>query len=298
MRRALYDPQQGYYTRHIRTVGRRGDFTTLPQKDSMLAKRIAEWIQASRAGYRHLIEIGAGTGELACGIWKSLGWWRRLRWRIHIVDVSLPLRQKQQATLRGMPVRWHDSMESALQAAGGRALIYSNELPDAFPCRVFQDDNGRWREVFVSIAEGCESLRDAEPPDSSIFDIMHPAGQRVEVHASYREWLAGWAPHWRGGRMLTIDYGAEAEVLYHRRPRGTLRGYLLHQRLEGVDLLAAPGRCDLTCDINFTDLDRWGAGLGWKTLRRESLRDFLQLPDQSRLADVCDAFRVLEQQTS
>ena len=36
--------------------------------------------------------------------------------------------------------------------------------------------------------------------------------------------------------MLTIDYGATADALYHRRPRGTLRAYLFQQRLEGPDI--------------------------------------------------------------
>lgn len=295
MRGALYDPERGYYTHHIRTVGRRGDFTTLPQTDRLLARRIAAWLQASRDGCRHVIEIGAGTGELALGVWKSLGWWRRFRWQFHIVDVSTPLRQRQKVTLRGVPICWHNSMESALQAAGGRALIYSNELPDAFPCRVFQKNAGQWREVFVSKAGRREILRDTKPPASSVFEIPHPEGQRVEVHPSYRDWIAGWAAHWKDGRMLTIDYGAEVATLYHRRPRGTLRGYLLHQRLEGADLLAAPGRCDLTCDVNFTDLDRWGSAHGWETARHQTLREFLDLPQHSPSAGVYEAFRVLEQ---
>ena len=29
------------------------------------------------------------------------------------------------------------------------------------------------------------------------------------------------------GRLLTIDYGARATTLYHRRPKGSLRAYLL-----------------------------------------------------------------------
>ncbi len=298
MQGALYDPLSGYYTRHIRTVGRTGDFTTLPQLDGLLARRIAAWLHASRGGCRHVIEIGAGTGELALGVWKSLGWWRRLRWQFHIVDVSPPLRQRQKATLRGVPVHWHDTMQSALQATGGRALIYSNELPDAFPCRVFEKKAGQWQEVFVSTSGRREILRETHPPASSVFDIPHPEGQRVEVHTSYRDWLAGWAPHWKDGRMLTIDYGAEAATLYRRRLQGSLRGYFMHQRLYGVDLLAAPGRCDLTCDVNFTDLELWGADHGWRTARHQTLREFLDLPQNSPLAGVCEAFRMLEQRTA
>jgi len=36
--------------------------------------------------------------------------------------------------------------------------------------------------------------------------------------------------------MLTIDYGDTCPALYLRRPRGTLRAYAHHQRLEGYDV--------------------------------------------------------------
>src|SRR5690606_20096595 len=66
-----------------------------------------------------------------------------------------------------------------------------------------------------------------------------------------------WLPSWKSGRMLTIDYGATAETLYHRRPRGTVRAYLLQQRLEGPAIYENVGRQDLTADVNFTDLQNW-----------------------------------------
>lgn len=87
--------------------------------------------------------------------------------------------------------------------------------------------------------------------------VAHPPGQRIEVHESYHQWLADWMPGWKTGRMLTIDYGAEAAALYHRRPRGSLRAYLLQQRLEGPAVYGNPGRQDITADVNFTDLREW-----------------------------------------
>ena len=57
--------------------------------------------------------------------------------------------------------------------------------------------------------------------------------------------------------MLTIDYGGAAEDIYHRRPRGTIRAYLLQHRLEGPAVYENPGRQDLTADVNFTDLIEW-----------------------------------------
>ncbi len=64
-------------------------------------------------------------------------------------------------------------------------------------------------------------------------------------------------PSWKAGRMLTIDYGADSNQIYHRRPRGTVRAYLLQQRLEGPAIYQNVGRQDITADVNFTDLQNW-----------------------------------------
>jgi SAM-dependent MidA family methyltransferase len=64
--------------------------------------------------------------------------------------------------------------------------------------------------------------------------------------------------------MLTIDYGANsAEEIYDRRPGGTMRAYHRQQRIEGGGIYARFGRQDLTSDVNFADLVRWGEALGW-----------------------------------
>ena len=42
MPRALYDPQKGYYSRRIETVGGRGDFTTAPMISDHLAHAIGK----------------------------------------------------------------------------------------------------------------------------------------------------------------------------------------------------------------------------------------------------------------
>ena len=47
MRRALYDPVRGYYSRRITGVGKRGDFTTAPMLSEAPARAIAAW--AARA---------------------------------------------------------------------------------------------------------------------------------------------------------------------------------------------------------------------------------------------------------
>lgn len=300
MELALHDPERGYYARRIRGVGRGGDFTTTPMLTPALGKAVAAWAEGAMkaSGCRDLVELGPGEGLLAAAVMKHLPWWRRIRTRLHLVERSAPLREKQAARLGGGAV-WHDSVESALEACGGKACLYSNEFADAFPVRRFRREESGWSELFLRPAEEWRPCN--ELPDSSLFEIPHPAGQIVEVAESYRDWLHGWLPRWKAGRMLTIDYGAEAAVLYHRRPRGSLRAYLMQQRIEGPGIYENPGRQDLTADVNFSDLERWSAPWAM-TVGLVSQREFLSPfagPEDAALMDehgAGGAFQVLEQQ--
>lgn len=297
MNLALHDPERGYYTRRIRGVGKTGDFTTTPMISESLGKAIASWAVAAmrESKTRNLIELGPGEGYLAATVIKHLPWWRRPT--LHLVETSEPLRKKQKALL-GKRVHWHDSIESALEACKGNACIYSNEFADAFPVRIFRKNHDDWSELHLApeeIWKKCASL-----PDSSIFELNFSNGQRVEVSEAYHDWLKGWLPIWKSGRVLTIDYGAPATELYHRRPRGSVRAYLLQQRIEGPQVADYPGRQDITADVNFTDIQRWSAPQ-LRTIRLIPQREFL-LP-YARISDAWvthqdgagDAFRVLDQ---
>ena len=308
MRRALHDPQHGYYARRISGVGRRGDFTTAPMLSATPARAIAAWAaRALRAtACRDLIEIGPGEGALAAAVMDHLPWRLRWRTRLHLVETSAPLAALQRKAL-GRRARWHESPAAALAACAGRAVIFSNELVDAFPVRRFQHTPDGWRELAVAVdAAGTvvESLLAPAPlPESSGFGARHPPWQWIEVHDSYRRWLADWLPQWRAGRLLTIDYGAAADALYHRQPRGSVRAYLFQQRLDGPAIYQNPGRQDLTADVNFTDLIRWSEP--WAGAPRlQSLAGFLREaadpanPADRALTDECGAggaFQVLDQ---
>jgi SAM-dependent MidA family methyltransferase len=106
MREALYNPAFGYYSTRIHTVGRRGDFSTMATLDRSLAKGIAEWIHEKKI--RDVIEVGAGSGQLARDVLDALGWWRRRNLRYHIVEISPPLREAQRSLLKGCRVEWHE----------------------------------------------------------------------------------------------------------------------------------------------------------------------------------------------
>ena len=298
MAQALHDPVHGYYARRINAVGRRGDFTTAPMLSETPARAIAKW--AARAlretRCRDLIEIGPGEGTLAAVVLKNLPLGLRWKTRLHLVETSRPLVVRQRDLL-GHRATWHLTMGQALAACGGNAVIYSNELVDAFPVRRFQKTALGWQELAVRIdalKHAHESLLPpAELPDSSAFLDSHPPGQWVEVHESYHRELAAWMPGWHSGRFLTIDYGSEIQDLYHRRPRGTVRGYFHQQRLEGPAIYANPGHQDLTADVNFTDLRNWSQP--WVSGQHlETFGEFLGT--SSALREAGDAFLVLDQQ--
>lgn len=294
MEQALFAPDTGYYSARIRTVGRQGDFTTSATVSNLLGEGIARWISSElqrQKEVRAVIEVGGGDGSLSIAVRKALGWWqrRKLAWRM--VETSPILKTRQQERLNGAPVHWHETVESALQACGGRALIFHNELVDAFPVMLleWEASQGTWQEVWVvpDRAGWRETLRPLTVPTEehgafsalTHWQAQNPPPQRrqrVELHRSFRSWLQHWARHWQQGAMLTVDYGDHFPQLYHRRPQGTLRAYLLHQRLVGAELYQNMGRQDITADVNFSDLLHWGEALGWREGQVTSQADFLK----------------------
>ena len=298
MRRALYDPERGYYTARIKTVGARGDFSTSATLSPLLGKAIARWLrdESAATGVRTLIEVGGGDGSLMQAALDGLGWWQRRRFEVFMVDASPVLVQQQKQRL-GKKVRaWFPTLPEALAAGEGRALIFHNELLDAFPVDLVQGDGEAWHEVWLRQEAG--QVREELRPlslDAGLFSVLRsaPSGRR-ELQGSVHAWLQDWLPQWRAGAMLTIDYGDVLPALYQRRPQGTLRAYLMQQRLTGLEVYLNPGRQDITCDVNFTDVRAWLAAAGMKETLYETQAAFIRqrvaVPSRSR-----DAFVIHEQ---
>jgi SAM-dependent MidA family methyltransferase len=303
--RALFDPEHGYYTRNILTVGARGDFSTTATLSPTLGRAVGRWLRSEarrQPWVRDVVEIGAGDGSLLAAARDALGPWRR--WlRLHVVETSTVLRERQRDRL-GPAVTWHDDLPSALAAVGGRAFLLHDELLDAFPVDVIAWTGTDWGEVWL-VHEGGGRVReevrprtwtDADRADFVALRAWNVASpppyrdQRVELHRPVRDWLRGWAPSWRAGAMLSIDYGDVFPELYHRRPGGTLRAYFLQQRLEGPDVWASPGRQDLTTDVDFTDYRAWCAALGWTEVAYTTQAAFVERWAPARTRSEVDRF--------
>lgn len=279
MELALYDEEFGYYSTHIADIGYRGDFSTSATISDLLARRlVALWREACQACGRRLpfLEIGGGNGDLAMGIARELGFLGRLQARYLMVDRSPKLLQLQ-SMVGGSFVRIYPTVEKALKHAGGHAFILSNELPDAFPARQFVFQGGEWLELGLAV-EGGRIIRQAwkRPlPFSTAFEFWAREGQIIEVHESYHKWYASWQPLWKSGTCVVIDYGERVDTLYHRRPAGTLRGYKAHQLLNVDELPAFCGHCDITADVNFSDLEQLANRCVGDVVQYMSQRDFL-----------------------
>ncbi len=316
MAMALYDPDFGYYTTGLADVGGRvGDFATSATLSETLGEAIAGWIREEIQHHRwkgvvHVIEVGGGNGALAASVLKSLGWWKRRRVRYHLVEISPILKKSQQVRLGRAGVTWHATITGALANAGGRALIFSNELVDAFPAKWLrrEAEGEQWREVFVSYDPDAglrEVFRDCPAElTAEIYSAMalpyRGDGQRIEILPSFRKWMSTLSAAWEAGSMLTIDYGsATATGVYARRPGGTMRGYFRHERIDGGGVYARFGRQDLTSDVNFADLVKWSNDLGIETVGMSPQREFLARfgggKDAMASDGVGEAFQVLEQ---
>lgn len=287
MELALYHPVHGYYSGQIATVGRSGDFSTALTIGDALIRSVAAWVKAETHSLAlpvaQIIELGGGTGQLASGVLRAFKPWQPVRYQI--VEISRTLRQVQERTLRGKSIRWKDSIEAALDAAKGQAILISNEFVDAFPCKRFERTAETWREIYLSLDGDLwrEEYDENRTPDvSSALSMKCATGQRVEAFQSYRNWLTTVVRHLKRGALLTIDYGGSPTEIYHRKPGGTMRAYFRHQRIEGVGIYLRPGRQDLTADVNFVDLQEWGEQLGLETVQRVTQTDFIRKWDRQR----------------
>ena len=281
MELALYHPLHGYYAGQVSNIGRNGDFSTAMTISDSLVRSIASWVRAEarRLSMRiaEVIELGGGTGQLASGIIKSFRSWEPVRYQI--VEISKSLQRLQEQKLRGQPVRWTESVQTALTNASGAAILISNEFVDAFPCRRFELGANGWKEICLRLHDELwteEGVEVATLPPSSTFDLKFITGQRVEIFDSYREWLTGVDQHFGKGSILTIDYGGLPDEVYHRRPAGTMRAFFHHQRINGMGIYLRPGRQDLTADVNFSDLKIWGEKIGLATIELITQAKFIQ----------------------
>ncbi|NCZ80737.1 MAG: SAM-dependent methyltransferase, partial [Burkholderiaceae bacterium] len=102
---ALYQPNLGYYTSALEKFGRFGDFVTAPEISPFFGQTIVNTILPVLDKLRiygqptRVIEIGAGTGQLAKTILLDLHRRGFTLDEYHIIDVSPNLIERQHELL-------------------------------------------------------------------------------------------------------------------------------------------------------------------------------------------------------
>jgi SAM-dependent MidA family methyltransferase len=311
---ALYAPGLGYYSAGAHKFGDGGDFTTAPEISSLfgacVARQCAEVLRA--LGSATILEIGAGTGQLAVDVLTRLDSLDCLPARYLILDVSADLRDRQRRLIQerlpqcAARVTWLDAPPD--RAFDG--VILANEVLDALPVARF-----RWHE------SGCEELGVACGADGFQWaPRVAPAAmtaicRRLEAAAGgwddgyvseycprLQPWTAAVARALGSGAVLWFDYGLPRPQYYlPERHEGTLMCHFRHRAHD--DPFVHPGLQDITAWVDFTAVAEAGlaadctlagfttqafflAGLGvdgeMQNLARDDEIYFARLADQAR----------------
>ncbi|HVG18301.1 MAG TPA: SAM-dependent methyltransferase [Blastocatellia bacterium] len=296
MQAALYDPEHGYYNTARAKIGPDGDYYTSgnvhPAFGAVLARAFVElWGESSLAAERFtIVEMGAGTGQLACDILTAMRDERPAAFdqmSYVIVELSPAMLERQRDKLAGFDrrVRWRRIEEVERDPIAG--IFFSNELVDAMPVHRVRFTRSRIEELYVTAGparrpdeEERLALMWAGPSSGKLTDYVERAtpplleGQIVEVNLDAVAWLARLSQAIRRGFLVTIDYGdLAAHLCGPDRAGGTLRSFRNHRLVDSP--LERVGEQDITASVNFTALIEYGRDFGFEAVSYERQTAFL-----------------------
>jgi SAM-dependent MidA family methyltransferase len=267
MRLALYEPGLGYYSAGARKFGAAGDFVTAPEVAPVFSRCLAVQcadVLRELGPDAEVLELGAGSGAMACDLLLELERRHALPARYSILDVSADLRERQRAALAAAAphllerVRWLDR----LPAEPFDGLIVANEVLDALVVERFVVRGARVMALGVAHDAASGGLRFVErPAGSRLEQAVHrleaelgrplPDGYVSEINLGLDAWLEALGASVRRGVLLFIDYGLPRREYYAaERSRGTLLCHFRHRFHE--DALARVGLQDITAWVDFT----------------------------------------------
>ncbi len=284
----LHDPLEGYYRYKHEIFGSEGDFTTVPETSTHLAYCLAHACAMLIHDdiKRDILEIGAGSGILACNIISYLKTWDQLPNHYYIFEPSAPLRAKQKKLFeKEIPdslsiIEWLPDLSCTIETA----IIIANEVLDALPVKCFQVKNKSVHERCVTLKDEGSliwTLRNPTEKLDAAFDCLtvmlnEPLEDDYcsEVNLNIQDTLYKWSDCCSQCIMFLIDYGFPQTEYYHpQRNMGTLRCYFKHQFSE--DPFANPGLQDITTDVDFTAVAQAAALLKIGVLSFGSQRNFM-----------------------
>ena len=301
MQTCLYSPNGGFYSAQGGSIGEHfGTSPTMhPVFGALLARQLEQmWNILGEPGVFHLIEVGSGDGSLAravtdAGRRMTPGFAQALRYvaadyrpaspqaPVHVLDWP------DESGDWALPGR--EGINPSIQRVKGEGLrvfrnvagcILCNELIDNFPVHRFCIQDGRVKEVYVTLVDGKLAETLGEPSTPRIAErlaslgLSLPEGYRGEVNLAMADWVDQVAACLERGFVLTIDYGEQADDLYSpQNSEGTLVCHYRH----GVsdDPYRNIGEQDITCQVDFTSLKLLGERRGLATVGYCTQRRFL-----------------------
>ena len=260
MELALQAPGLGYYSAGARKLGAAGDFVTAPELGNVFARTLArQAAQCLRAGLPDILELGAGSGRLACDLLSELTSLDCVPQRYLILEPSAELRVRQQTLLQqALPhlvsrIAWLNELPASLEA-----FVIGNEVLDTMP-------------VHLVVARAHGMAERGVTAENSVFEWgERPAlglllaaanelnlapGHTTEVHLAAHALIRTLSDHLVRGVVLFIDYGFPAREYYHpQRSGGTL---MCHYRQHAHDdPLCLIGLQDITAHVDFSAIAR------------------------------------------
>lgn len=288
METVLYH-EAGYYQEERSKIGKAGDFYTSSSVHPVFAWVFADFFEQycmkNDLPFR-ICELGGGTGAFAKQVLDYLKEKKPDRYECleyDFVDVSTDHRNVARELLtEHLNVSYHQSVKEIQQdGISYKGIIFSNELLDALPVHLIQQENGKQFEVMVTMDEDDRLQEVLEPLTDECIQkwlewsrIDIPDGHRIEVPLQMMDWIQERGEWLKEGLLVTVDYGYENEELLQPELRtGTLRGYYKHQLIE--DPLSYPGKMDLTAHIQFDAVIQKGEELGLRMKEFKKQREFL-----------------------
>ena len=303
----LYDPNQGYYSRHAEQFGKAGDFYTSSDVHAVFGRLLARqfeemWRTLDRPPQFEILELGPGRGLFARDVldWSKKKFPDFLAALTYTLQESSPaLRARLQKTLRDHLEAGRAAVPEGRPASPCRTLapeapllVFANEFFDALPVEILGAqgklhlalENDRLREIWLPpTAEELEFL--------DRYSVHPEPGERIEVSLPAQHWITQIACAVERGFLLIIDYGYTRNEQLAGHHRGTLMAYRRHSA--SADPYQAPGEQDLTAHVNFTALAAAAAQAGLQVESLLTQSQFLmRIGEANQFADAFEDCRL------
>lgn len=260
MHDALYLPGLGYYSSGQQKFGPAGDFITAPDYSPLFSESLAQMIISSTAAVQDIVilELGAGSGQMALNILRTLAREDALPKAYWILELSAELQQRQRALFETHIPELCDRIHflHALPNEPFEGIVLANEVMDAMPVTRFKMDNHTLKEAIV-IAEQDSFSIDWQPASPTVtaavsqLNVTFEDGYESEINLALGSWIASLARILTRGYLVLIDYGFSRAEYYHPdRHMGTLMCYHAHRAY--YDPLVRIGQQDITAHVDFT----------------------------------------------